>query len=318
MEVFETARDFGRALDAVRAKGRSVGLVPTMGALHAGHESLISRAIAECDHVAVTIFVNPLQFGDPDDIAQYPRTLPNDLECCSRSGVASVLVPSVQEIYPDWPDPVTTVSVGGVSEPWEGRFRPGHFDGVSTVVSKLFSATGRCRAYFGEKDFQQLVVVRRLVSDLLMPVDVIGCPTVREEDGLALSSRNVRLTPAQRRAAAVLWRSLLAGRAALSDGERSPDAVASLMAAVVDSEPLAELEYAAVVNPVDLSVPEVLAGSDPFRLLIAARFGSIRLIDNCAASLSFSPQRDPLERVSSGSSDQTASQLSANQPIMKG
>ncbi|MHB8190963.1 MAG: pantoate--beta-alanine ligase [Ferrimicrobium sp.] len=285
MEVYRAAREFSQAMDGVRATGGSVGLVPTMGALHAGHESLVARASAECEHVAVTIFVNPMQFGDPDDIAHYPGTLPDDLECCARAGVASVWVPSVQEIYPDWPSPVTTVSVGGVSEQWEGCFRSGHFDGVSTVVSKLFSAAGRCRAYFGEKDFQQLVVVRRLVSDLFMPVDIIGCPTVREQDGLALSSRNTRLLPPQRRAATTLWRSLVAGRDAVAAGESSPVVVASLMTDVIASEPLAILDYAAVVNPVDLTVPTVLTGTDPFRLLIAARLGPVRLIDSCAASL---------------------------------
>jgi pantoate--beta-alanine ligase len=263
----------------------------------------MARASAECDHVAVTIFVNPLQFGDPDDIAHYPRNLPDDLECCARSGVASVWIPSIQEMYPDWPDPVTTVSVGGISEPWEGCSRPGHFDGVSTVVSKLLSVAGRCRAYFGEKDFQQLMVVRRLVSDLLMPVEVIGCPTVRELDGLALSSRNARLSPPERRAATALRRSLVAGCNAIAAGEISPDAVTSLMASVLASEPLGILEYAAVVDPVDLTVPVTLTGPNPFRLLIAARFGSVRLIDNCVALPPRQPQNDPWKSTSLGSCD---------------
>ena len=286
MEVFETVDGFSRALESARAAGRTVGLVPTMGALHAGHRSLLARAAQECDHVAATIFVNPLQFGDPDDIEHYPRTLGADLAVCRAEGVASVLAPSVAEMFPGWPAPVaTTVSVAGVSEPWEGRARPGHFDGVCTVVAKLFSAAGRCRAYFGEKDFQQLAVVRRMTADLSMPVEVVACPTVREPDGLALSSRNVRLSAAERRAATVLGRALAAGRQSVAAGERRPGAVADRMAGVVGSEPLAELDYAAAVDPASLAVPDDLSAAPAVRLLVAARVGPVRLIDNCDAPL---------------------------------
>src|SRR5208283_1836168 len=177
------------------------------GALHDGHTSLVARARAECDVVVVSIFVNPLQFGDPDDIARYPRTLERDLPVCAEAGADVVFVPSVTEMYPSWPAaPSTTVSVHGVSDRWEGASRPGHFDGVATVVSKLFSIAGPCRAYFGLKDFQQLAVVRRVALDLALPVEVVGCPIVREADGLALSSRNVRLASRERSAATVLSR----------------------------------------------------------------------------------------------------------------
>ena len=205
MDVLETVAECRAALDRARAAGRVVGLVPTMGALHDGHASLLDRARAECDVVVVSIFVNPLQFGDPEDIAHYPRTLERDLLTCAESGADVVFVPSVGEMYPSWPDaPSTTVSVSGVSEGWEGASRPGHFDGVATVVAKLFTIAGPCRAYFGLKDFQQLAVVRRMALELSLPVEVIGCPIVREADGLALSSRNVRLSATERQAATVL------------------------------------------------------------------------------------------------------------------
>jgi len=284
MDVVHTRADCADTLDRARAADRTVGLVPTMGALHAGHTSLIARARAECDVVAVTIFVNPLQFGDPDDIAAYPRTLDHDLAACAEAGADLVFVPSVREMYPSWPDPpATTVSVRGVSEVWEGASRPGHFDGVATVVAKLFSVAGRCRAYFGLKDFQQLAVVRQLTEDLALPVEVVGCPIVREPDGLAFSSRNVRLSPAERAAATVLSRALAAGRAALAGGERSSVAVRAAMRAVVETEPLVDLDYAAVVDARTLADPAHVGDLAGVRLLIAARVGPVRLIDNCAA-----------------------------------
>jgi pantoate--beta-alanine ligase len=284
MHVVETRAACSDALERARAAGRSVGLVPTMGALHAGHVSLITRARAECDVVAVTIFVNPLQFGDPDDIAAYPRTLEHDLAVCAEAGADLVFAPTVREMYPSWPaPPATTVSVRGVSDTWEGASRPGHFDGVATVVAALFSVAGRCRAYFGLKDFQQLAVVRQLADDLGLPVEVVGCPIVREPDGLALSSRNVRLAPAQRAAATALSRALAAGRAALAQGERTPGAIDRAMRAVVETEPLVDLDYAVVVDARTLAEPEVVEDPADVRLLVAARVGPVRLIDNSAA-----------------------------------
>ena len=279
MEVVRTVSAFTGALAAARRQGRDVGLVPTMGALHAGHRSLIDRAVAAHDHVAVSIFVNPLQFDRADDLARYPRDLEADLAQCAEAGVTTVFAPGVEEMYPR--RPLTAVHVAGVSEPFEGATRPGHFDGVATVVAKLFSAAGACAAYFGEKDFQQLLVVRRMASDLSMPVRVVACPTVRAPDGLALSSRNALLSDGERRAATVLWRSLAAGAGAVAAGEDRPDAVARAMADVVTAEPMAELDYAAAVDAADLHVPASLSDAESVRLLVAARLGQVRLIDNC-------------------------------------
>jgi pantoate--beta-alanine ligase len=281
VEVHCSPSRYAEALDAQRVAGAHVGLVPTMGALHAGHRSLIERAAGEQDVAAVTIFVNPLQFGEGSDLAAYPRTREADLELCERAGVFAVLVPEVADVYPTWPDPPpTTVSVTGVSERWEGASRPGHFDGVATVVAKLFALTGRCTAYFGEKDFQQLAVVRAMAADLSFPVEVVGCPTVRDPDGLALSSRNARLSPEERRAALSLSRALNAGCGAVAAGERRPEAVAERMGAVLEAETLASLDYAAVVHPSDLQVPARLSGGETLRLLVAAQVGPVRLIDN--------------------------------------
>jgi len=305
METTGTAAGCRRLLDHARARGRTVGLVPTMGALHAGHLWLMERARAECDVVVVSIFVNPLQFGDPEDIAHYPRTIERDLAACADAGVDVVFAPKVTEMYPTWPAAVpTTVSVSGVSEGWEGASRPGHFDGVATVVTKLFSIAGPARAYFGEKDYQQLAVVRRLVTDLSLPIEVVGCTTVREADGLALSSRNVRLGSDEREAAVVLSRALAAGRAAMSRGVTHGAAVRQIMRDVVATEPLVELDYAAVVGPEDLIECEHIDDPAAVRLLIAADVGPVRLIDNCpgVAEVAMSgalahPQR-LLERIS--------------------
>jgi pantoate--beta-alanine ligase len=285
VEVVDAVAACRALLDRSRAGGRVVGLVPTMGALHDGHASLIDRARAECDVVAVSIFVNPLQFGDAEDIAHYPRTLQPDLAVCADSGVDVVFVPGVSEMYPSWPAaPSTTVSVRGVSEAWEGASRPGHFDGVATVVAKLFAIAGPCRAYFGLKDFQQLAVVRRMACELSLPVQVVGCPIVREADGLALSSRNVRLSAVERRAATILSSALQAGRTALAGGERSGAAVARAMRAVVAAEPLVVLDYAVLVDADTLEEVATLADNGQMlRLLIAAQVGPVRLIDNSAA-----------------------------------
>jgi pantoate--beta-alanine ligase len=283
MQTFAMASEWRNAMDAARQGGARVGLVPTMGALHAGHRSLMARARRECDVVAVTVFVNPLQFGDPEDIAKYPRPLADDLDACAQAGVDFVFAPPVSEMYPEWPAPVaTTVSVAGVSDRWEGASRPGHFDGVATVVAKLFSLAGPCRAYFGEKDFQQLAVVRQLTADLSLPVEVVGCPTVREADGLALSSRNVRLSAAERQAAVVLSRALGAGQAALADGIGSAQ-VSVIMRSVVATEPQVELDYAVAVDAATLVESTQVSDPATTRLLIAAQVGPVRLIDNMPA-----------------------------------
>jgi len=281
LPVVATVAGLTRYLTDARARGASVGLVPTMGALHAGHLSLIARAVAECDVVAVSVFVNPLQFGDADDLAHYPRALDADLDQAAAAGATVAFAPPVEEMYPDGPGSVATiVSVRDLGDRWEGAARPGHFDGVATVVTKLFAMAGPCRAYFGEKDFQQLAIVSRLARDLSFPVEVVGCPTIREPDGLARSSRNARLSPSERAAAAVLPRALRAGFDAMAEGEYRPAMVESRMVQVVEREPLARLDYAALVRAADLTpVPSLLDGG-PFRLLVAARVGPVRLIDN--------------------------------------
>ena len=284
MDVVETVAGCRALLGHSRAAGRPVGLVPTMGALHDGHRSLMARARAECKVVAVSIFVNPLQFGDPEDMERYPRTLERDLLVCAEAGADVVFVPTLREMYPSWPAaPSTTVSVGGVGDAWEGAARPGHFDGVATVVAKLFAIAGPCRAYFGLKDFQQLAVVRGLARDLALPVEVVGCPIVREADGLALSSRNVRLSADERAAATVLSSALAAGRAAVAGGERSGEAVGRAMRAAVATEPLVRLDYAVAVDAATLQEPDAIDDPQAVRLLVAAQVGPVRLIDNSAA-----------------------------------
>ena len=279
--VLETIDGYARSLDAVRRSGRTVGVVPTMGALHDGHRSLIRRAAHECDVVAVSIFVNPTQFGDEADLAAYPRPIGSDLEVVASAGGQLVFAPSVAEMYPGGPGSVmTVVSHPALAGRWEGASRPGHFEGVATVVTKLLSAAGRCRAYFGEKDFQQLALVRRVASDLSLPTEVVGCDTVRDGDGLALSSRNSRLSPAQRRAAPVLSRALRSGASLVARGEESPAAVRSVMEQVVAGDPAVDLDYAAVVHADDLEPAASCASDRPLRLLIAAAVGPVRLIDN--------------------------------------
>jgi pantoate--beta-alanine ligase len=277
--VLDTVAAYSTLLDEKRALGRTIGVVPTMGALHAGHRALIERAAAECDVVAVTVFVNPTQFGDPNDLLAYPRDLDADVAIAAATGADVVFAPAVEEMYPEWPQgSATEVSVPALARRWEGASRPGHFEGVCTVVVKLLAATGRCRAYFGEKDFQQLAIVRRMVGDLFLPAQIVGCETVRCEDGLALSSRNERLSEDERLAALVLSRALRAGAAACKRGE-SAAAVEAEMRRVVAGEPTVALDYAALVDAADLE-PVDDRTDRPLRLLIAATVGPVRLIDN--------------------------------------
>lgn len=276
MKIVATAAELRAALDGARRSGGTVGLVPTMGYLHDGHVSLMDRSVADNDLTVATIFVNPLQFAPTEDLAAYPRDLEGDTSRCEAAGVGVVFAPSVDEMYPE---PVrTTVSVAGITETMEGASRPTHFAGVATVVAKLFALAGPCRAYFGEKDFQQLAVVRKMAGDLSFPVEVVGCPIVREPDQVAMSSRNVYLTADERAAAPVLHRALSAGVQAVQEGERDPAAVRELMAAIIAAEPLAVLDYAAVVDARTLAEVDPLAGE--LRLLAAAKFGRARLLDN--------------------------------------
>ena len=258
----------------------AVGFVPTMGYLHEGHATLIRRAREECDVVVASIFVNPTQFGPSEDFATYPRDLDRDLALLERERADVAFVPGVEAIYPH--GAIATVEPAAVALPLEGARRPGHFKGVATVVHRLFGAVRPHRAYFGEKDWQQLQVVRALVREYTLAIGIVGVPTAREPDGLAMSSRNVRLNAAERAAAVCVPRALNAARAAFAGGEKRPPALERAMRDVIAAEPAATLDYAAVVDAATLrSIP--LAATDS-RALVAVRIGSVRLIDNMAVA----------------------------------
>jgi len=275
----QVERDPGRmreAIGAARAAGRRVGLVPTMGALHAGHASLVARARDECDDVAVSIFVNPTQFAPHEDFDRYPRNLPADLALLVEHGARWVFAPEAAAIYP--PGDATRVVVGGPAQRFEGAERPGHFDGVATVVCRLFQIMPADAAYFGAKDWQQTVVVRRMVQDLALPIDIVVCPTVREPDGLALSSRNAYLSPDERQRACTLHASLERAGQLWASGA-AVDEIEREMRAVLAAQNIA-CDYAAVVDPDSLEPPV-----DPRHAavaLVAGRLGATRLIDNRA------------------------------------
>lgn len=254
----------------------TIGLVPTMGALHAGHQSLIRKARLSCDAVVVSLFVNPRQFGPGEDLSRYPRPFKADAALCRAEGVDVLFAPPTPAIYP--PGFQTSVAVRDVTRRWEGAKRPGHFEGVTAVLTKLFAIIRPGVAFFGQKDFQQTVVVRRLVEDLNLALRLVVCPTVRERDGLALSSRNRRLTPAQRRAAPVLHEALQAGRTAILRGVRFGSLISRAMQHVIATEPLMKADYLAVCDPETL---EPLARVMKTAVLLGAvRLGRVRLIDN--------------------------------------
>ncbi|MEX6508762.1 pantoate--beta-alanine ligase [Jiella sp. M17.18] len=276
MQIFEQIAPLRTALTSHRRAGETIGLVPTMGYLHAGHMALVKRAKAECDRVVVSIFVNPTQFGPNEDFAAYPRDRDRDLAMLSAEGVDGVFAPTVEAMYPR--PGATTVSVEPLGDILIGKVRPGHFQGVATVVSKLFHIVQPDRAYFGEKDFQQLAVIRRMVADLDMPVTIVGVPTVREADGLAMSSRNVRLDPGSRAAASVLARALGAGERQVASGERDPDAVVAAMREIISGEPRAELRSLDLCDAETLDAVERI-GERPVVLLVTAAFGGVLLID---------------------------------------
>ncbi len=253
-----------------------LGLVPTMGALHAGHRSLVRRARAECASVGVSIFVNPTQFGPGEDLSKYPRPLQADLAMLEAEGVDLVWTPTPEVMYP--PGFQTWVTVEGVTRGLEGAHRPGHFRGVATVVAKLFNAFTPDRAYFGQKDAQQAVVVRQMVRDLGFPLEVVVCPTVREPDGLALSSRNRYLNPQERAAATVLYRALAAARTACEAGERDGDELRRIMSSAIAAEPLVRPDYVSAAAPETLE--ELVRVEGGVLLSLAVRIGSTRLIDN--------------------------------------
>ncbi len=278
----ETIAEFRAACDDARARGQRVGLVPTMGYLHEGHRSLIRAARAATDLVVVTIFVNPLQFGANEDLSTYPRDLESDLAQCRAEGADIVFAPTAAEMYPHGA-PRTTVHVAGLTEGLCATARPTHFDGVTTVVTKLFAITGECAAFFGRKDAQQLAIVTRMAADLNLPVEVVGCPIVREADGLAMSSRNAYLSADERQAATVLSRALEAAAAAVVAGERDAATTLAVVTNVVRREPLVALEYVEVRAAADLNELTTLHGD--VLLALAARVGTTRLIDNVTISV---------------------------------
>lgn len=272
----ETITTFPELRQARAKLPEPVGLVPTMGYLHAGHLSLVSRAREECASVVASIFVNPTQFGPQEDLKAYPRDLPGDLHLLEKQGVDLVWMPTPEIMYPVGYQ--TWVTVEEVTLPLEGAFRPGHFRGVTTVVAKLFNAVQPQKAYFGQKDAQQAVVISQMVKDLDFPLEIVVCPIVREPDGLAMSSRNVYLSPAERQAALVLYHALMAAKSAYDAGERGADKLRQILSDTIQDEPLARLQYVSCADPVNLQESH---GSIQHALLsMAVLVGRTRLIDN--------------------------------------
>jgi pantoate--beta-alanine ligase len=276
LQVINGVEAMRTAVREVQRSGETVGFVPTMGALHEGHLSLIDAAAAECDRVAASIFVNPTQFGPSEDFTKYPRPLERDLDLLRERGCEFVFVPEAAEMYPTGYG--TSIDVGAVAVPWEGAARPGHFAGVATVVLKLFECVPADRAYFGRKDYQQTLVVKRMAADLNLPVGVRVCPILRGADGLALSSRNVYLSADERRRALALSQSLRLAEELISGGQREALVVRERMLALIAETGGVNVEYVAIVR--DETVDEVATIDGPVTIAIAARVGTTRLIDN--------------------------------------
>lgn len=276
MKIVETIAEVRAQVQAWRKEGLSVGLVPTMGYLHEGHQSLIDRAVADNDRVVVSVFVNPMQFGVGEDLESYPRDMDRDAAICEKAGASLIFHPEPSEMYPK--DFSSFVDMSTLTGGLCGKSRPIHFRGVCTVVSKLFNIVTPDRAYFGQKDAQQLAVIRHMVSDLSYGIEIVGCPIVREEDGLAKSSRNTYLNPEERQAALVLSRSLAAGRKLLENGETSAERIRQEITRQIQTEALAKIDYVEVVDWRNLEPVEVING--PVLVAIAVYIGKTRLIDN--------------------------------------
>jgi pantoate--beta-alanine ligase len=268
-------------LNVVRREGKRIGLVPTMGALHEGHLSLVHTARAECDYTVVSIFVNPSQFGPSEDLAAYPRTLDADLSLLAGCQTDLVFAPENEEVYAL--GHATWVEVGAVALPLEGTFRPGHFRGVATIVLKLLNMVQPDMAFFGQKDYQQALVIRRMVADLNVPVEIRVCPIVREPDGLALSSRNRYLSPAARQRAVLLWKSLQLAGELIASGQRSASVIASRMRELIQTAKDARVDYVALVDPDTLEPVGTIAGRT--LAVLAVKIENTRLIDNCILEL---------------------------------
>lgn len=276
MQIIADPRRMQQLAEETRRAGRSIGVVPTMGALHAGHLSLLRRCRAENELAVMTLFVNPLQFDRKDDLARYPRDQDRDARLAREAAVDVIYAPTAEAMYPA--GHATYVTVEGLTDRWEGATRPGHFRGVATVCTKLFTACRPHRAYFGQKDYQQTLVIRRLVADLDLGLELVVLPTVREADGLALSSRNALLTPEARRQAVTISRALMAAQAAVQGGERDAEQLRAAIEAQIRTAPMAEIDYVAVCDPDTLEPLTRIAQRAV--ALVAARFGPIRLIDN--------------------------------------
>ncbi|MEA5075884.1 MAG: pantoate--beta-alanine ligase [Coriobacteriia bacterium] len=276
MERLASKQEVRQAVAEARHEAKRIALIPTMGALHEGHLSLVRAAAERADYIIVSVFVNPTQFGQGEDFEAYPRDLARDMDLLGAEGVDLVFAPTPEIMYAS--DAQVTVDPGPLGALYEGAVRPTHFNGVCTVVTKLFSIALPDLAFFGEKDYQQLAIVRRMARDLDLPVKVVGCPIVRECDGLALSSRNVYLSTEERAAAPVLYQALRTAETLVLDGERSAGVIAGALRDTIAGEPLAALDYAEVVDAVTLLPVDTITG--PARALVAARFGATRLIDN--------------------------------------
>ena len=279
MKLARTVKEVKEQVREWKRQGLSVGLVPTMGYLHEGHQSLIKRAVTENDRVVVSVFVNPIQFAPNEDLETYPRDLEADCRLCERTGAAMVFHPDPSEMYHD--DFTTFVDMTGVTAELCGKSRPTHFRGVCTVVNKLFNIVTPDKAYFGQKDAQQLAVIRRMVRNLNMNVEVVGCPIIREADGLAKSSRNTYLSAEERKAALVLSRAIFAGEKMIKDGERDGDKVLAAMRAIIKAEPLARIDYAEMVRWDSIEIHHTV--DCPVLTAIAVYIGKTRLIDNFIA-----------------------------------
>lgn len=276
MKIVKTADEVRTEVNKWRSEGMTVGLVPTMGYLHEGHQSLIKRSVCDNDKTVVSIFVNPMQFGPAEDLESYPRDLDKDAALCESTGADLIFNPEPSEMYPE--GFCTYVNMTGLPDALCGLTRPVHFKGVCTVVNKLFNIVKPDRAYFGEKDAQQLAIIKRMVCDLNMDIEIVGCPIIREPDGLAKSSRNIYLTPEERKAAVVLNRAVKLGQEMIADGEKEAQVIVGKMKELIASEPLADIDYVEMVNmdtmqPVDKVSGHILCA-------MAVRFGKARLIDN--------------------------------------
>lgn len=278
MKVVKTSKELGEILAPLRSSSKRIGFVPTMGALHDGHISLIKNALSENDVVVCSIFVNPTQFNDPKDLEKYPRPIEKDIELLTKAGCHYLFLPEANDIYADGAE--WTHSFGKLEQLWEGAMRPGHFKGVGQVVYKLFNIVQPQHAYFGQKDFQQTLIVQKLIDDFQMPINLHVCPVMREENGLAMSSRNVRLPAQERLSAGKIYQALSNSKNLIARGEKNTQKIIAEANAILESLPDAHLEYVAIVEPKSLEILENLPENGPILMIIAIRVAGTRLIDN--------------------------------------